>query len=157
MRDRQVRAYELLREEDRRLKAKRQAANDDIDQIMNNKSKFEVGDWAWPYDDHSTITGGGKHVIKPTEGRSNVKAFALVSKLANCWTGPYKVLLVGPGKMGDGHEIGPILLLLDIRSDEPGHRGINARVSVHRCKKCYNPHGGATAPRFAMGHEQLYS
>lgn len=37
--------------------------------------------------------------------------------------------------------------LLEIRTDEPG-RGINARVSVHRCKKCYNPHEGATAPRF---------
>ena len=100
------------------------------------------------YDDHSTITGGGKHVIKPTDGSSNVKASALVSKVANCWTGPYKVFFVVSGKMADGREVGPKLLLLDIEADEPGHRGINARVSVHRCKKCFNPHGGETAPRF---------
>ena len=49
--------------------------------------------------------------------------------------------------MGDGREIGPKLVLLGIRSDEPGHRGMNGRVSVHGCKKYYK-HGGATAPRF---------
>ena len=148
MRDRQVRAYNLVREEDRLIKAKQQAANDEIEQIMNNKTRFETGDWVWVYDDHSTIMGGGKHVINPAEGSSNVKAFALVSKLANCWTGPYKVLLVGPDKTADGREVGPKLLLLDIKADKPGHRGINARVSVHRCKKCFNPHRGETAPRF---------
>ena len=48
-------------------------------------------------------------------------------------------------------------MLLEIRQDEPG-RGINARVSIHRCKKCFNPHDGATAPRFlpwAMGNYVL--
>ena len=35
------------------------------------------------YDDHGTLTGGGKLVIKPAEGSSDVKAFALVSQLAN--------------------------------------------------------------------------
>ena len=148
MRDRQVRAYNLVREENRLTKAKHQAANDEIEQVMNNKTRFETGDWVWVYNDHSTITGGEKHVIKPAEGSSNVKAFALVSKLANCWTGPYKVLLIGPDKMTDGREVGLKLLLLDIKADEPGHRGINARVSVHRCKKCFDPHGEETAPRF---------
>ena len=56
------------------------------------------------------------------------------------------MLCAGPGKTNDGRELGP-KLLLEIRTDEPG-RGINARVSVHRCKKCYNPHEGASAPRF---------
>ena len=147
MRDRQVRAYRLIREEDRLIKAKHQANNEKIYAAMNNRTKFVVGDWAWVYDDHSTITGGGKHVLKPAEGSSARKSFALISKLAHCWSGPYKVLCVGPGKMSDGREVGPKLILLEIRTDEPG-RGINARVSVHRCKKCYNPHEGATAPRF---------
>ena len=114
---------------------------------MNSKSKFEVGDWAWVYDDHSTITGGGKHVIKPNEGSSAQKSFAIVSKLVNCWTDPYKVLFVGPGKTADGREVGPNLILLEIRANEPG-RGINARASVHRCKKCFNPHDGTSPPRF---------
>ena len=35
---------------------------------MNNKSKFEVGDWARVYDDHSIVTGGVKYVLTPNEG-----------------------------------------------------------------------------------------
>ena len=45
------------------------------------------------------------------------------------------MLVGGPDKMTDGREGGPKLLLLDFKADEPGHRGINARVSVLRCKK----------------------
>ena len=57
------------------------------------------------------------------------------------------MLFVGPRTTDDGREIGRKQILLEICKDEPG-RGINARVSVHRCKKCFNPHDGATAPRF---------
>ena len=42
--------------------------------------------------------------------------------------------------------MGPKLILLEIRADEPD-RGIKSRVSVHRCKKWFNPHDGATPPR----------
>ena len=35
---------------------------------MNVYSKYEVGDWAWVYDDHSTVTEGGRHVLKQYEG-----------------------------------------------------------------------------------------
>ena len=45
MRDRQVRAYNLVREEDLLTEARHQAANDEIEQIMNNKTRFETGDW----------------------------------------------------------------------------------------------------------------
>ena len=63
------------------------------------------------------------------EGRSKQRVFALISKLTHCWTGPYKVLLVGPGKMDDGREVGRKLVLLEIRQDDPG-RAINARVDA---------------------------
>ena len=43
--------------------------------------------------------------------------------------------------------VGKKLLLLDIRKDEPG-REINARVSVYRCKRCFNPLEGAEPPKF---------
>ena len=69
-RDRQVRAYRLVREEDPLIKAKHQAANEKIDAAMNNRMKFVAEDWAWVYDDHSTKTGGGKHVHKPAESSS---------------------------------------------------------------------------------------
>ena len=52
---------------------------------------------------------------------------------------PYKVLLVGPGKAPDGDLVGRNLLLDTNYEDS---RRTNARVSVHRCKRCYNPHEG---------------
>ena len=63
-----MRAYILVRAEDRLIKAKRRAANEKIDAAMNNRMKFVAGDWAWVYNDHSTIRGGGKHVNKSAEG-----------------------------------------------------------------------------------------
>ena len=69
-----------------------------------------------------------------------------MSKLAHCGTGPYKVLLVGPGKAPDGDLVGRNLLLLD--TSHENSRRINARVSVHRCKRCYNPHEGERRPQF---------
>ena len=44
MRDRQVRAYNLVRQENRLTKAKHQAANNEIEQIVNNKTGFETED-----------------------------------------------------------------------------------------------------------------
>ena len=69
----------------------------------------------------------------PADGLS-CKSFALVSKLAHCGPGPYKVLLVGPGKAPDDDLVGRNLLLLD--TSHKDSRRINARVSVHRCKRC---------------------
>lgn len=50
-------------------------------------------------------------------------------------------------KAPDTREVGNNLLLLDINKDEPG-RGITPRVSVYRCKKCYNSHNDKEKPRF---------
>lgn len=64
---------------------------------------------------------------KPGEGSSATKSFASTIELAHCQTGIYNVLCVGPRKTGDGRQVGPKLLWLEIRIDEPG-RGINTRV-----------------------------
>lgn len=53
-RDRQVRAYEQVREEDRLMKAQQEAFNETIDTIMH--PKFGAGDRVWIYDDKSTIS-----------------------------------------------------------------------------------------------------
>ena len=58
------------------------------------------------------------------------------------------MLLVGPGKAPDGDLVGRNLLLLDTSHGDS--RRINARVSVHRCKRCYNPHEGERRPRFLL-------
>ena len=39
--------------------------------------KFEVGGWVWVYDDHSTMSGGRKHVPKTRETDSRSRKFAL--------------------------------------------------------------------------------
>ena len=147
MRDRQVKAYELVKEEDRLIKARHEANNKHLAELINRRPKFEVGDWVWVYDDKSTITGGGKHVLKTSEADFRSKKFALTAKLAQCWTGPYKILFVGPGTTSRNEKVGPNLILIEVRKDEPG-REINARVSIYRCKKCFNPHEGAEGPKF---------
>ena len=51
----------------------------------------------WTSGDTSTTAGGRQHVMKTSEADYRSKNFALTAKLAQCWTGPYKILLVDPG------------------------------------------------------------
>ena len=120
------------------IKAKYQAANEKLNSIFRQHPNFEAGQWAWIYDDKRTISGGGKHVLKAPVDGSTRMSFALVSKLTHCWTGPYKILFLGPGKAPDGDLVGRNLLLLDMSHEDS--KRVNARVSVHRCKRCYNLH-----------------
>ena len=69
-----------------------------------------------------------------------------MSKLTHCGTGPYKVLLVGPGKAPDSDLVVRNLLLLDTSHEDS--KRINARVSVRKCKRCYNQHEGERRPQF---------
>ena len=127
-----------MRKEGFLIKAKHQAANEKSNSVLRQRSNFEGRQWFWVYVDKGTISGAGKHVLKaPVDGTTR-KSFPLVSKLARWWTGPYYVLVVGPGKAPDGDLVGRNLLLLDMRHEDSRH--INARVSVHRCKICYSPH-----------------
>ena len=86
MRDRQVKAYELVKEEDRLIKAKHEANNEHIAEFINRCPKFDVGDWVWVHDDKRTIAGGGKHVLKTSEADFRSKKFSLTAKLAQCWS-----------------------------------------------------------------------
>ena len=45
MRDRQTKAYELVKEEDRLIKARHEAANQNLSELINRRPKFEVGSW----------------------------------------------------------------------------------------------------------------
>ena len=53
---------------------------------------------------------------------------------------------MGPRKGPDGDLVERNLLLLDMNHEDS--RRINARVSVHTCKRCYNPHEGKRRPQF---------
>ena len=80
MRDRQVKAYKLVQEEDRLITARHEANNEHLAELINRRLKLEVGDWVWVYDDKSTITGGGKHVFETSEADFRSNKFA--AKLA---------------------------------------------------------------------------
>ena len=144
MQERQKRAYQLVRKEGFLVKAKHHAANEKLNSIFRQRRNFAAGQWVWVYDNKSTISGEGKHVMKAPADRSSRKSFALVSKLAHCGTGPYKVLLVGPSKAPDSDLVERNLLLLDTSHEDS--KRINACVSVRKCKRCYNPHEGERRP-----------
>ena len=149
MRGRQNRAYELVRKDDFLIKAKHHAANEKLNSIFRQRPNFAAGQWVWVYDDKSTISGGGKHVLKVPADGSSRKSFALVSKLTHCGTGPYKVLLVGPGKAPDSDLVGRNLLLLDTSQNDS--KRINARVSVRKCKRATTRTGESEDRNFCPG------
>lgn len=104
--------------------------------VLNRRPKYDNGDWVW-VDDKTTTTGGGSHVLKEKEAGQNKKSFAFIAKLSLCWTGHFKILLVGPGTTNNaGRKVRANLLLVEVQKDHPGKQ-INARVSIHRCKKCF--------------------
>ena len=86
-------------------------------------------------------------MFKTSEADFRSKEFPLTARLAQCSTGPYKILFVGPGTTSSNEKVGPSLQLIESREDEPGTE-INARVSTYRCKKCFNPHEGAEGPKY---------
>ena len=84
MRETQNITYDLVRKEDFLIKAKHQAGKEKLNSVLRQRSNFEGRQWVWVYDDKSTITGAGKHVLKaPVDGTAR-KSFPLVSKLARC-------------------------------------------------------------------------
>ena len=46
-------------------------------------------------------------MLKTSEADFRSKKFALTAKLARCWTGPYKILFVGPGTTSSNEKVGP--------------------------------------------------
>ncbi|CAB1103461.1 unnamed protein product [Ectocarpus sp. CCAP 1310/34] len=89
MRDKQGKAYELVREQDKITKAKHEKSNQVLNSIIVKRPKYKEGDWVLVYDEKSTISGGGEHVLESrVNSRGKEKSFALIPKLAHNWTGP---------------------------------------------------------------------
>ena len=90
----------------------------------------------------STIRQGSK------PGDADADAHVLKVKLSLNWTGPFKILAVGPAAAApDGRPLADKLLYLDLPSELPGIDA-KARVSVARCKPCDNPSDLDDMPRF---------
>ena len=95
----------------------------------------------WVYNTAATICRG----VKP-----DTDAMVLTAKLSLNWTGPYKVLAVGPcysANNPDGSTLGAKLLYLDFPYDMPG-ADARRHVSVQRCKPCANYPDRGDMPKY---------
>ena len=70
-----------------------------------------------------------------------------MTKLSLNWTGPYKILVVGPGLGPDRRPVADKTLYLDLPTDMPG-KDQKKRVSVDRCKMCHNPSDDSDIPKY---------
>ena len=100
-----------------------------------------VGGWVWIYNTAATIRHGTKF---------GTGAKVLKAKLSLDWTGPFKVLAVGPSPSDftpDGCPLAGKLFYLGLLNDMPGH-GAHCRISVARCKPCTNAHDTTDLPPY---------
>ena len=85
--DRQKRANDIVRAHHALTVSRVNRRNSALTNALRPAPNFAVGDWAWVYNFASTIRQGAK---------ANTDAKVLKAKLALNWTGPYKILAVGP-------------------------------------------------------------
>ena len=139
IRDRQQQAYDLVREQNAITASRIARSNTALDDVLHKRPVWRIGDWVWIYNSESTIRQGSS---RKTEDK------ILKAKLSLNWTGPFKILAVGPAKSApDGRPVGDKLLYLDLPSDLPG-QDAKRRVSVARCKPCFNPHDDSDMPQY---------
>ena len=139
--DRQKRPNDIVRAHHALTVSRVNRKNSALGDALRPAPNFTVGGWAWVYNSASTIRQGVK---------ANTDAKVLRAKLALNWTGPYKVLAVGPcsaAETPDGSPLGSNLLYLDLPSDLHGWDA-RRRVAIERCKPCANPHDRGDMPKY---------
>ena len=127
VREMQQRVFELVQKSDLIANSKIRRSNTKLLAILHKLPNYEIVNWVWIYNSQAKV-GQGVH-----EDNSH-----LVTKLSLNWTGPYKILVVGPGLGPDGRPVADKTLNLDLPTDTP-RRDQKKRVSVDRCKMCHNP------------------
>ena len=138
--DRQKHANDIVRAHYALTVPRVNRKNSALADALRPAPNFAVGGWAWVYNSAFTNRQGV---------RANTDAKVLKAKLTLNWTGPYKVLAVGPcsaAETPDGSPLGKNLLYLDLPSDLPDSDA-RRHVAIERCKLCANPHdsGGLLA------------
>ena len=99
-----------------------------------------AGGWVWVYNTAATIRQGLRKCVDNK---------VLKEELSLDWTGPFKIVDVGPSPAAnqpDGHPLGDKLLYLDLPSNLSGPAA-KPRVTVARCKPCANPYDVDDMPR----------
>ena len=139
-RERQKRAYELVQEQHALTVARVYGRNSALSDALLRCPKYTAGGWIWVYNTTATICQGLR------KGADN-KVFKVDFSLN--WTGPFKIIAVGPFSAADtpdGHPLGDKLLYLNPPSNlsDPAAK---PRVTVTRCKPCANPYDADDIPR----------
>jgi hypothetical protein len=143
--ERQRRSYELVREQHALTVSRMERRNSTLSDALHKLPVYATGGWVWVYNSAATIRQGSRLGAK---ARADADTQVLKEKLSLNWTGPFKILAVGPSDTApDGRPVAAKLLYLDLPSDMPG-TDAKRRVSVDRCKPCANPHDGDDMPRF---------
>ena len=139
-RERQQRAYELVREQHALTTARINGRNSTLSDALLSRPKYVAGGWVWVYNTAATTRQGLR------KGADNK---VLKERLSLNWTGPFKIIAVGPSpahSQPDGRPLGDKLLYLDLPSNMSGPAA-KPRVTVVRCKPCANPYDTSDMPR----------
>ena len=130
--DRQNRANDIVRAHHALTATRVNRINPGLADTLRQAPYFAVGGWAWVDNSASAIRQGVK---------ANTDAIVLKAKLALNWTGPFKMLAVGPCSVAmteDGSPLGSNLLYLDLPSD-PSGSDARRRVAIKRFKTLRQP------------------
>ena len=90
--DRQQRAHDIVREHHALTVSRLERRNSALTDALRAVPKFAVGGWVWVYNTAAAIRQAAK---------TDTDAKFLKAKLSLNWTGPYKVLVVGPRTPAD--------------------------------------------------------
>ena len=138
-RERQQRAYELVRDQHALTVARVNGRNSALSDALLRRPKYTAGGWIRVYNTAATIRQGLR------KGADN-KVFK--EKLSLNWTGPFKIIAVGPSSTADtpdGRPLGDKLLHFDLPSNLSGSAA-KPRVTVARCKPCVSPYDADDIP-----------
>ena len=103
-RERQQRAYELVREQHALTVARVNGRNSALSNALLRRPQYAAGGWVWVYNTAATIRQGLR------KGADNK---ILKEKPSLNWTGPFKIIAVGPAPAAntpDGRPLGDKLL-----------------------------------------------
>ena len=145
----QRRAYDIVREYRALTVSRVNRRNSTFSDSLRPVPKLGVGGWVWVYNKAATICQGAK---------PDTDAKVRKAKLLLNWTGPYKVLALGPCSSGDtpdGSPLGAKLLCLDLPCDMPG-TGARRAYRFNAASPVPNPHDRGDIPKYWIAGLTIY-
>ena len=137
--DRQKHASDIVRAHHALTVSRINRLNSALADELRPATNFATGGWASVYNSASTVRQGVE---------ANADAMVLKAKLQFNWTGPYKILAVGPcsaAETPDASPLGSNFIYFDLPSHLPGSDA-RRRVAIERCKPSPTPTKVGTCP-----------